>query len=63
MKIDIFTHMFPVKYRGGMVPCFDQRIITWYDLAEADNLEPEASYIRGVARRPIEYFRVYAVGA
>ncbi len=50
---------FITHHCGGMVPFFDQRIISGYDLTEADNLELEAPYIRSLAKRPVEYFRMF----
>lgn len=50
-KLKIITH-----HLGGMVPFFEQRIISWYDLTEQD-LKSEKGFVQSLKKRPIEYFR------
>lgn len=50
---------FITHHCGGMIPFFDQRIISWYDLAEQDELEGEKQFIQGLPKRPIEYFHMF----
>ena len=51
-KLRFITH----HMGGGMVPFFEQRIVSWYDLTEQD-LKAEKGFVQGLKKRPIEYFR------
>lgn len=50
---------FITHHCGGMVPFFEQRIVSWYDLAEQDALEGEKPHIQRLSKRPIDYFRMF----
>ena len=52
-NIKFITH-----HCGGLVPFFADRIIHMWDLAEKRGLE-EASFIQGLSKRPVEYFRMF----
>ena len=50
---------FITHHCGGKVPFFEQRIRSWYDLAEQDGLKGEKEFIQGLAKRPVEYFKMF----
>ncbi len=52
-SLKIITH-----HCGGLVPFFSDRIIHMWDLAEKRGLE-EAAFIKGLSKRPVEYFRMF----
>lgn len=52
--LKLITH-----HSGGMVPFFEQRIRSWYDLAEQDGLKGEKECIQQLIKRPVEYFKMF----
>ena len=52
-NLKIITH-----HCGGLIPFFPDRITHMWDLAEKRGLE-EASFIKGLSKRPVDYFRMF----
>ncbi len=53
-NMKIITH-----HLGGMVPFFEQRIVSWFQLAARYALAGEKQFIENLPKPPIEYYRMF----